>query len=189
MRRLPSLSLAATVLAAFSTAAHAETLPKPSVDFVTEGTMTSGKGSNPATMRHSGGKMRFDTEAQGHPAAVYIDIATRTVTVVSERMGQKIAMKVDPERAGEAMNFLDRDARRVGEARIAGESCDEFEFEGGKGHMVRACVTRDGISLRARDVSRNRVLWEAKRVTRGPQGADLFVVPRDAIPLQIPNMK
>lgn len=189
MRPLRSLSLTAAVLAVLPLTAHAEKLPRPSVDYAVDGTMTSGKGSNPATMRHSNGRMRLDTDADGHPTAVYIDIATRTVTVVAERMGQKVAMTIDPERAGEAMNFMDRDAKRVGEAQVAGERCDEFEFDTGRGHVVRTCITRDGVSLRARDMSRGRVVWEASRVTRAPQSADLFVVPRDAIPMQLPKMK
>jgi hypothetical protein len=190
MRHMPSLPLAAALLAGLSTVAHAEKLPKPTVDFAAEGTITSGKeGSSPATMRQSGGRLRLDTQAKGHPTSLFVDIASHTATVVSERMGQKIAMKIDPERAAEAINFLDRDAKRVGEARIAGESCDEFEFETGKNHTIRACITHDGISLRARDMSRHRVLWEARSVTRAPQNADIFIVPRDAVPLQIPTMK
>lgn len=189
MRRPGSLSMAAAVLALLPLAAHAEPLPKPAVDYVVEGTMTSGKGSNPATMRHGAGKMRFDTEADGHAASVYIDIAARTAIVVTQRLGQKIAMQVDPERAGEAANFLDRDARVVGEAKVAGEACTEYEFETAKGRSMRTCVTRDGIPLRNRDLTRDRVAWVASKVTRAPQAAAQFVVPSDAIPVQIPKMR
>lgn len=106
-----------------------------------------------------------------------------------ERLGQKIAMHIDPERAAAAASLLDEDARRVGEATIAGETCRDYEFETAKGRAMRACMTSDGIVLRTRDVSRNRVLWQASRVTRAAQDPDLFVVPADAIPLQMPKLR
>jgi hypothetical protein len=189
MRRLGLVPLAVLAFAVPRASVLAEPLPKPAVDYAVEGTITSGKGSNPATMRHSAGKLRVDTEFDGHNSAVYIDMTARTATVVTQRMGQKIAMQIDPERAGEAANIVERDARRVGEARVAGEACGEYEFETAKGRTVRACVTRDGIALRTHDITRGRVTWEAARVTRAPQSAALFVVPTDAMPLQIPKMR
>jgi hypothetical protein len=85
--------------------------------------------------------------------------------------------------------MLDRDAKRVGEAKVAGETCGEYEFETAKGHTVLTCITSDGIALRTRDVSRNRVVWEAAHVTRAPQNAAQFVIPSDAVPLQIPKLR
>jgi len=186
MRRLGSLPFAVLALAV-PAVVHAEPLPKPTADYAAEGTITSGKGSNPATVRHGAGKMRIDTQVDGKKAAIYIDLTARTATVVSQRMGQKIAMQIDPERASDAVNMLDRDAKRVGEAKVAGETCDEYEFETSKGHTVLACVTHDGIALRTRDVSRNRVVWEASSVARAPQNAAQLVLPSDAIPL--PKLK
>jgi len=188
MPRLGFLPFALIALA-IPAAAHAESLPKPTADYVAEGTITSGKGSNPATVRHGAGKIRVDTQVDGKKAAIYVDLTARTATVVSQRMGQKIAMQIDPERASDAVNMLDRDAKRVGEAKIAGETCDEYEFETSKGHTVLICVTHDGIALRTRDVSRNRVVWEASQVTRAPQNAAQFVLPSDAIPLQVPKLR
>ncbi|MCW5745110.1 MAG: hypothetical protein KIT36_02785 [Alphaproteobacteria bacterium] len=189
MRRLAFVSLAAVALTATASVGRAEPLPRPSVDYAVDGTMTSGKGSFPATMRHGGGKLRVDSEMNGHKSSIFIDIAARTATVVTERMGQKIAVQVDPEQSAGAASFLDRDAKRIGEDKVAGESCDEYEFESAKGRTIRACLTRDGIALRTRDVSRDRVIWEATRVTRGPQNAAALTVPQDAIPLQIPKLK
>jgi hypothetical protein len=189
MRRLGFVSLGVIALAMPSMAVRAEPLPRPSVDYAAEGTITSGKGSNPATMRYGGGKMRLDTEVEGNKSSIYIDVATHTATVVTHRMGQKIAMQVDSDRAAETANFIDRDARRVGEAKVAGETCNEYEFETAKGRTMRTCISHDGIALRSRDVTRDRVVWEAARVTRAPQNAALFVVPSDAIPLQIQKSK
>ncbi len=185
MRRPGLISLGLIALAMPPHGARAEPLPRPTVDYAAEGTMTSGKGSSPATLRHGAGKLRVDTEVEGNKSSIYVDLAAHKATVVTHRMGQKIAMQVDPERAAEAASMMDRDARRVGEAKVAGESCNEFEFETGKGRTMRTCVTRDGIALRTRDMTRDRVVWEAARVTRAPQNAALFVVPPDAIPLQI----
>jgi hypothetical protein len=176
-------------LAALPAAAHAEKLPRPSVDYAAEGNLMFGKGENPGTMRHSGGKMRLDTDVEGQPSSVYIDLMAKTATVVMERLGQKIAMHIDPERAAAAASLLDEDAKRVGEAAIAGETCNDYEFETAKGRAMRACITDDGIVLRTRDVSRNRVLWLASRVTRAAQDPGLFVLPADAIPLQIPKLR
>ncbi|HKU99273.1 MAG TPA: hypothetical protein VJR58_28540 [Vineibacter sp.] len=184
-----TLALPALVALAVPVGLHAEPLPKPTVDYAAEGTITSGKGSNPATVRHGTGKMRVDTQVDGKKAAIYIDLTARTATVVSQRLGQKIAMQIDPERASDAVSMLDRDAKRVGEAKVAGEACDEYEFETSKGHTVITCVTHDGIALRTRDVSRNRIVWEASNVTRAAQNAAQFVLPSDAIPLQIPKLK
>lgn len=189
MHRFAVASFALATLMLGPVGARAEPLPKPSVDFAVDGTITSGKGSNPATLRHGAGKMRVDADVDGHNAAIYIDLATHMATVVTQRMGQKIAMHIDPERAAAAANFMDRDARQVGESRIAGETCNEYEFETAKGRQIKACVTRDGIPLRTQDVTRNRVVWEARHVTRAPQSADVFAVPQDAVPLQIPKLK
>lgn len=189
MHRLGFLPVAMLALAVPSVAPRAETMPKPTADYSAEGTITSGKGSNPATVRHGAGKLRIDTHVDGKKAAIYVDLAARTATVVSQRLGQKIAMEIDPERASDAVNMLDRDAKRVGEATVAGETCDEYEFETSKGHKVMTCVTRDGIALRTRDVSRNRVVWEASEVKRAPQDAAQFVLPADAIPLQVPKLR
>jgi hypothetical protein len=185
MRYPGFIPFAMIALAVPMISAHAEPVPRPTVDYAAEGTMTSGKGSSPTTMRHGAGKLRVDTEVDGNRSSIYIDLAGHHATIVTHRMGQKIAMQVDPERAREAANMLDRDARRVGGATVAGETCDEYEFETAKGRTVRTCVTRDGIPLHTRDVTRDRLVWQATRVMRAPQSAAQFVVPSDAIPLQI----
>ena len=188
--RYRGLALFAGVVAAlWSAGVRAEPLPRPNVDFVAEGTMTSGKGSHPATVRHGAGKMRVDTEFDGYRSAIYIDLPTHAATVVTERMGQKIALQIDRERASEAVNILDRNARRAGEAKVAGETCAEYEFETAKGRTVRTCITDDGIALRMRDMTRKRVTWEAAHVTRAPQDAALFVVPPDALAVQVPKLR
>lgn len=179
--------LAAVALALPLSGVRAEPMPRPAVDYVAEGTMTSSKGSGPATMRHGAGKMRLDAEVEGNPSSIFIDLVAHKATVVTQRMGQKIALEVDPDRVGEAVYGLQRDARRVGEDKVAGEACAEYEFESGRGRTLRTCVTADGIAVRSRDVSRKRVVWEASRVTRGAQNAALFVVPTDATPLHIPR--
>jgi hypothetical protein len=189
MRRSLSFALAAATLVAAPFALRAEPLPKATVDYAVDGTVTSGKGSNPATIRHSNGRMRVDTETDGHAASVYIDMPGRKATMVTQRLGQKIAVQVDPDRAGEAANFLERDAKVVGKADVAGETCTDFEFENAKGRALRTCITSDGIPLRTRDISRDRVVWEASRVVRAPQASALFTVPADAIPVSIPKLK
>jgi hypothetical protein len=187
--RYVELPLFALALLVAPHASYAEKLPRPAVDYAVEGTMTSGRGSQPGTIRHGGGKMRFDIDDAGQQASIFVDLAARKATVVTHRDGKKLAIQMEADNAGEAGNFLERDAKRLGDAQIAGEACVDYEFEGVRGRTIRGCFTTDGIALRMRDLTRDRVFWEALRVTRAPQSAALFVVPTDAEPMQIPRTR
>lgn len=184
MNRFPPL--AAALCAALATSAAAEPLPRPTVDFAAQGTLTGGKGAAPATMRHKAGKVRVDTEADGQATSIFIDHAARSATVVSIRFGQKVALEIDPDRAAGAQTPWDLDATRVGSATVAGENCVEYEVENARGRKQRVCLARDGVPLRTIDVSRDRVAWIATQVTRAPQEASLFAVPGDAMRVQLP---
>lgn len=189
MRHVAATPCLALALALSPSIGQAEPLPRPQVDYVAEGTINAGAGNGPGTMRHASGKMRIDTVAQGLNTAIYFDIQARTATIVTQHMGQKIAMRMDPADASEAVNVLERDAKRLGELTVAGERCDIYEFEVAKGRTLRACVTRDGIGLRTHDPDRDHVIWEATRLSRTAQNPTLFVVPSDAVPMAIPRLK
>ena len=56
------------------------------------------------------------------------------------------------------------------------------------GKKSKACITPDGIPLKAVDAQTNQAMWEVVRLERRPQDPALFIVPPDAQRMQMPNM-
>lgn len=188
MRRLSIAAVAVIALVGPAPATRAEPLPLPSVDYIAEGTVVFHRsGPTAGTIRHAGAKMRLDAIADGREMTVYFDFTEATTTIVSMHNGRKFAMKADWRMANGAINARGIDARRVGEARYLGETCTIFEYATGTGSMLRVCITSDGVGLHSQEEGQLR--WEAKRVTRAPQSPALFVVPADAVPMQLPLMR
>jgi hypothetical protein len=65
-------------------------------------------------------------------------------------------------------------ATRTGSCSVAGESGSEWTRTVDE-EVNTACVTDDGIILRATE--NGQTTWETTSVQRGPQSADLFVLP------------
>lgn len=192
MRRLPTsrlIALAVGLGAALPVAdGRAEKLPLPTIDYAAEGTVVFHQGGpTPGMIRHSRAKMRLDAVANGREMTVYFDFDEATTTIVYAYNGRKVAMKADWRMMSGAINARSIDARRVGEARFLGENCTIFEYATGTGSMLRVCITSDGVGLHSQEEGQLR--WEATRVTRTPQAPALFIVPADAMPLQLPPMR
>lgn len=66
---------------------------------------------------------------------------------------------------------------RRGTADVAGLPCTEWQTADSAGRQVLACLTADGVLLRARTVAGGHTLVEAERVSYAPQDPALFRVP------------
>lgn len=102
--------------------------------------------------------------------------------IISTVGGQQTAMRMtqlgqtveDPTAAWSG--DMSANATRTGTCSVAGESGVEWTRpEDEDGMASTACVTRDGIILRASEGA--QTVWETTSVQRGPQSADLFTLP------------
>jgi hypothetical protein len=187
----------AAALALAATAASAQVpLPYPSVDFMLEGKIVAAQAGQAqcmtTVMRHKNGKMRVDVDQMGMKGFMLMERGGKTGTVVMEpQPGMKMAMEIDLNQASAAnagpMDMWNMKGERIGTDRIMGESCDWWQAEH-NGKKSKACVTPDGIPLKAVDAQTNAPLWEVVRLERRTQDAALFVVPADAQKMQMPNM-
>ncbi len=135
-------------------------------------------GAMPVVMIRSGNKMRMElTNADGQMAIVNnADTGDSFVLMTSD--GRTTAMQmsaIDYENPADEWNAdMTATARRTGSCSAAGESGAEWTRDVG-GETSTACVTDDGIILRATEDG--HTTWETTRIQRGPQSADLFVLP------------
>jgi hypothetical protein len=196
MRLLVRLASAAAIAFVSSAASAQVPLPFPTVDFMLEGKIVAAS-AGPAqgvttVMRHHGGKMRIDIDNMGMKGYMLTERGGKTATMVMEpQPGMKMAMEIDISQASSAnagpTDLWSMKGERVGTDRILGESCDWWQAEH-KGRKSKACVTPDGIPLKAIDGQTNEPVWEVVRLERRTQDPAMFVVPPDAQRMQVPNM-
>lgn len=196
MRFLVRLASAAALALAASAAAAQVQLPFPTVDFLLEGRIVAAQAGAAqgmtTVMRHKGGKMRVDVDNMGMKGFMLMERGGKTATMVMEPSpGMKVAMEIDLEQAAGAntgpMDMWNAKGMRVGTDRILGESCDWWQTEI-NGRSTKACVTPDGIPLKAMDAKSNEAYWEIVRLERRSQDPALFVVPADAQRMQVPTL-
>jgi hypothetical protein len=196
MRVLARLALSATVALVASAASAQVQLPFPTVDFLLEGKIV-GAAAGPAqgmttVMRHHGGRMRIDVDNMGMKGYLLMERNGKVATMIMEPApGTRMAMEIDLSQASAAnagpTDLWNMKGERIGTDRILGESCDWWQAES-NGKKSKACITPDGIPLKAVDAQTNQAMWEVVRVERRPQDPALFVVPPDAQRMQMPNM-
>lgn len=135
-------------------------------------------GTMPVVMIRSGNKMRMEMAAPQGQMAVVNNGETGDSFVLMTSGGRTMAMQlsaVDYENPADEWNAeMASNARRTGACAVAGESGAEWSHDV-DGKTNTACVTEDGIILRATE--EGRTTWETTSVQRGPQSADLFVLP------------
>jgi hypothetical protein len=196
MRLFVRLASAAALVLAASAASAQVQLPYPSVDFVLEGKVVAAQAGAAqgmtTVMRHKGGKMRVDVDSMGMKGFMLMERGARKATMIMEPApGSKMAMEIDLDQMAAAnagpMDMWNMKGSRIGTDRIMGETCDWWEAEH-NGKKTKACVTPDGIPLKAVDSQTNQAMWEVVRVERRTQDPALFVVPPDAQRMQMPNM-
>jgi hypothetical protein len=120
------------------------------------------------------------------PGWLMVEQPTQRAFMVME--GQRLVMRLPP--APEIAMLLDRPesqgrVTRLGRRTIAGMSCTDWSIERRDGKGGTACLTPDGVLLRAQQTGRQEVL-EATRVTYGPQDPSRFRLPQGYPQLQLP---
>jgi hypothetical protein len=102
------------------------------------------------------------------------------------RIGQQGTPVSDP--SAEWSGDMAANATRTGTCSVAGENGVEWTRaateDGGEANT--ACVTGDGIILRAKEG--DRTVWETTSVQRGPQSAELFTLPPGVQVMDLGNM-
>ena len=123
--------------------------------------------------------MRVDTPAPG--VYMIVDYAARRMSMVSERDRGVVEMasgagplSVAPGGAASGA-FPEGGHTRRGTDRVAGLPCTEWQTTDSEGAPTLACITEDGVLLRAR--RGNEVMVQAARVRYGPQDPAAFRVP------------
>lgn len=136
-------------------------------------------GAIPVVMIRSGNKMRMEMAAapMGEMAIISNGDTGESFVLVTNG-GQTTAMQmsaIDYENPAEHWNAeYASSATRTGSCSVAGESGAEWTREA-NGEQSTVCVTDDGVILKA--TQDGRTTWETTSVRRGPQSADLFVLP------------
>jgi hypothetical protein len=196
MRLFARLALAAALALVASAASAQVPLPSPTVDFELDVRIFAVQAAPAQSMamvvRHKSGKIRSDVDNMGMKGFMLLERGNHTATMVMEPSpGMKMAMEIDLAQAAAAnagpIDMWNMKGERIGTDRILGESCDWWQMEH-SGRKSKACVTPDGIPLKAVDPQTNQAVWEVSRLERRAQDAALFVVPADAQRMQVPNM-
>ncbi len=118
-------------------------------------------------------RMRVDTPTPG--VYMIVDYAARRMSMVSDADRGVVEVQANagpmPGQPGQA----GADFVRQGAAQVAGLPCTEWRTVDSQGVATLACITADGVLLRAQQAG--RVLVEAARVSYGAQDPAAFRVP------------
>lgn len=161
-----------------------------SASYRAEATIMHENGSIPVVMIRDGQKVRMEITAPEGQSTIITNGETQESFVISTAAGRTMAMRMDLSDSGDRDPTADWQgdmaaATRTGSCSVAGENGAEWtRDENGTPHT--ACVTQDGIILRAREG--DRTVWETTSVQRGPQSADLFTLPPGVQVVDLGNM-
>lgn len=181
-----ALAVVATTLPAPAKAddTPAAPLPMPTIDFAMTGKSMRGAAMD---LAHHDGKMRVELKKPGANATVIsiIDLKSAKMLMLVPNMSH-MAMEVElpPQYAALTMQGT---GKKLGQAEVAGETCDLWQVDKAGSSNTVACITEDGIALRTQaDVGgTSRTIFEAQSVTRAPQSASLFSFPPDVQIVQL----
>lgn len=145
-------------------------------------TVTNDEGETmPIVTIRDGQNLRMEFSGDGGNVAIITKPASGESYVLTTQGGRTMAIRA----SGMAQRFenpaeswsgdLASTATRTGECSVAGESGNEWTKTTAEDGTDTACVTDDGIILRATDDG--RTVWETTQVDRGPQQAALFELP------------
>ncbi len=147
--------------------------------FRAEATTTYDGKSTPVVMIRSGNKMRIEFASGEGQQIIIVDPDANQSIIIGDMGGQRMAMTVPsseiPDAATAWQNELASSATRTGTCSVAGENGAEWTSNDQTEGVKTACVTDDGIILRATEAG--TTTWETTRVSRGAQAAELFQVP------------
>ncbi|MCK0197991.1 hypothetical protein MWN34_13840 [Ancylobacter sp. 6x-1] len=188
-RRAIPLSMGAGLAALLLSAplARAEPVPRPRTDYALSGRVAADKVV--VSIVSVGPRLRVDVGVAGKGS----------VTGFLDRGSSKILLTADMKAVrGNAIEvelpmdylFLDfpEEAERLKRDRVADEVCDVWRTNTSSG-TVDACITPDGIVLRAQTYLRDQpqTLFEALTVTRGPQQPGAVELPSNVKLRRIPK--
>jgi hypothetical protein len=156
-----------------------------------EATIQHDNGALPVVMLRDGRKLRMEMSTPEGVSTIITNGETGESFIITQMGGQTMAMRA-PASGG---NFEDPTAdwqadlagraTRTGSCSVAGQSGAEWT-QTEEGVARTACVTNDGIILRATEDG--RTVWETTSVQRGPQPADRFVLPPGVRVMDLGNM-
>lgn len=156
-----------------------------------EGTIYSEDGQTlPVVQIRSGAKIRMEFASPDGNMAVVHTAGEGDDFVLVTRSGRTMAMTTNMSGVENPVEDWNTEAgataTRTGSCSVAGESGAEWSRTDEAGVTATACVTEDGIMLRGTEAG--RTVWETQTVTRGPQSADLFVVPPGVQVMNLNNL-
>jgi len=156
-----------------------------------EATITDDNGrSMPIVMIRSGGMQRMEMSTSEGQSTVITNGETGEAFMITTAAGQTMAMRMSG--MNQVSNPADAWSGELAATAVPGGPCTAAGVTGREWNRVEngvakaACVTGDGILLRATDG--DRTVWETTRVERGPQSADLFVLPEGVRVVDLGNM-
>ncbi|MGR7994712.1 hypothetical protein [Xanthobacter sp. ZOL 2024] len=167
-------------------------LPMPTADFSLKAKLLHG---GLVDLSHSGGRMRVEVTRPNVPGTMIgiIDLKASRMVMMTPNL-PKMALEVDlpPEYVVGAMTGT---GTKVGQAQVAGMSCDLWQVNGPAQRKVRAptvaCITADGIALRTETEIKGekRALYEVQSVDLAPQDPTRFQLPPGLQVIKVPKGK
>lgn len=156
---------------------HPLTRPTRDVDVTYEMTPLSGPTAGRLSQRVrwavAGPRMRVDTPSPG----LYVVMDYRTHLMSAIRPAERMVLQIPSDGARLAPSAPAGDYTRQGERIVAGLACTEWRTRDTSGAATEACLTSDGVLLRAR-IAETAVV-EAVRVTYAPLADAIFAIPSD----------
>ena len=144
--------------------------------------------SMPIVMVRSGANLRMEMTAPQGETTIITNADTNESIVITTANGRTMAMRTSTEGYSTPADSwsaeLAATATQTGTCNVAGESGHQWTRNDAEAET--ACVTNDGIILRA--MEGERVVWETTSVQRGPQSADQFTAPPGVQVMDLGNM-
>lgn len=163
--------------------AKAQALPPfpPAVPYEAQVEFSNGMSG---TFRYQDGKLRVDATSGAGPSTAYIDLAQRTAIVVVSMQGMNMALDVDltefhiPEVSSTSSQLIGPDM-------VAGEACQVWRVtDPASGKTGVACITPDGIPLRAGGSEGKAPVMVVQNVRRGVQNAADLTPPQGLVTIK-----
>lgn len=157
-----------------------------------EATITGSNGrSMPVVMIRSGHKMRMEMSTSEGQSTVISNSDTGEAFMITNAAGQVMAMRMSG--LNEVSNPSDAWSAELAATATPAGPCSAAGVNGTQwsridsGVTKTACVTSDGILLRATEG--DRTVWETTSVQRGPQSDTLFTLPEGVRVVDLGNMR
>ena len=132
-------------------------------------------------------KLRVDLPSPG--LWMLVDYRSRRMQVVQDAKRRVLDMAGGTSPLPAQPGASGQSFTRRGTSQVAGLPCTEWQTADSAGQSTLACITTDGVLLRARQNVEGKwqTLIEASKVTYGPQDAAAFLAPNGYQHVQAPN--